>query len=247
MSFDAGIVEDELRHAVRGEVLTDEVSLGLYATDASNYQILPVVVVLPRDANDVESAVAIAVRHRLPILPRGGGTSLAGQTVAAAMVLDLSKYMNRILELDVEARTVRVEPGLVRDELNAAVAEHGLHFAPDPATANRANVGGMIGNNSSGTKSILFGKTIDHVEELRVLLADGTILDLRQLSSDELAARTVGSGREAEIYRGLRRIVADNRDEIAARYPKVMRRVGGYPLDELVSDDGLEPGQDPRR
>ncbi len=243
MSFDAGIVEDELRHAIRGEVLTDEVSLGLYATDASNYQILPVVVVLPRDANDVESAVAIAVRHRLPILPRGGGTSLAGQTVAAAMVLDLSKYMNRILELDVEARTVRVEPGLVRDELNAAVAEHGLHFAPDPATANRANVGGMIGNNSSGTKSILFGKTIDHVEELRVLLADGTILDLRQLSSDELAARTVGSGREAEIYRGLRRIVADNRDEIAARYPKVMRRVGGYPLDELVSDDGWNPAK----
>ena len=228
---------------MRGEVLTDDVSLGLYATDASNYQILPVVVVLPRDADDVKSAVEIAVRHRLPILPRGGGTSLAGQTVAAAMVLDLSKYMNRILELDIEARTVRVEPGLVRDELNAAVAEHGLHFAPDPATANRANVGGMIGNNSSGTKSILFGKTIDHVEELTALLADGTTLELRQLSSDEISARTRGDGREAEIYRGLRRIVAENRDEIAERYPKVMRRVGGYPLDELVSDDGWNPAK----
>ncbi len=243
MTLDPRVVQRELRQVIRGEVLTDEVSLGLYATDASNYQILPVVVVLPRDAGDVESAVAIAARHRLPILPRGGGTSLAGQTVAAAMVLDLSKHMNRILELDVAARTVRVEPGLVRDELNAVVAEHGLHFAPDPATANRANVGGMIGNNSSGTKSILFGKTIDHVEELKVLLVDGTILNLRQQSSDELAARVQGGGREAEIYRGLRQIVADNGNEIATRYPKVMRRVGGYPLDELVSDDGWNPAK----
>lgn len=243
MTLDTRSIEGELRQAMRGDVLTDELSLGLYATDASNYQILPVVVVLPRDARDVEKAVAIAARHRLPILPRGGGTSLAGQTVGAAMVLDFSKYMNRILELDLEARTVRVEPGLVRDELNAAVAEHGLHFAPDPATANRANVGGMIGNNSSGTKSILFGKTIDHVEELTVLLADGTTMDLKQLSSAEISARTADSGREAEIYRGLRRIVDDNRDEIATRYPKVMRRVGGYALDELVSDDGWNPAK----
>ena len=243
MSFDPSVVQGELRQAIRGEVLADEVSLGLYATDASNYQILPVVVVLPLDANDVRSALTIASRHRLPILPRGGGTSLAGQTVAAAMVLDLSKYMNRILDLDVKARTVRVEPGVVRDELNAVVAEHGLHFAPDPSTANRANVGGMIGNNSSGAKSILFGKTIDHVEELKVLLVDGTTLDLRSLSPDELAARTQGNTREAEICRGLRRIVDENRDEIAARYPKVMRRVGGYPLDELVSDYGWNPAK----
>ncbi len=233
----------ELREQIRGEVLTDELSLGIYATDASNYQILPVVVVLPHDTDDVRNAVAIAVRHRLPILPRGGGTSLAGQTVGAAMVLDFSKHMNRILELDVEARTVRVEPGLVRDELNAAVAGHGLHFAPDPATANRANIGGMVGNNSSGTKSILFGKTIDHVEALKTLLADGTEMELRRLSPGEIARCTEGDGREAGIYRQLRQIVDDNRSEIAARYPEVMRRVGGYALDELVSDVDWNPAK----
>jgi len=170
--------EQALRRRIRGDVFFDDVTRGIYATDASNYQILPVAVVVPRDEDDVRAAVEVAAEHGVPILPRGGGTSLAGQTVGASMVLDFSKHMNALLELDVEGKWVRVQPGLVRDELNAAVAEHGLHFAPDPATADRANVGGMIGNNSSGTKSILFGKTIDHVEELKVLLADGSVLEL---------------------------------------------------------------------
>ena len=133
----------------------------------------------------MRSAVAVAAEHGVPLLPRGGGTSLAGQTVGAAMVLDFSKHLNAILELDVEERWVRVQPGLVRDELNAALAPHGLHFAPDPATANRAAVGGMIGNNSSGTKSILFGKTIDHVEELKVLLADGEVIELGEMTDGD--------------------------------------------------------------
>ncbi len=232
--------EEELRREVSGEVSFDAVTRGIYATDASNYQILPVAVVVPSDAADVRAAVAVAARHGVPILPRGGGTSLAGQTVGAAMVLDLSKHQNAVLELDVEERWVRVEPGLVRDELNAALAPHGLHFAPDPATANRAAVGGMIGNNSSGTKSILYGKTIDHVLELVVLLADGTVLELGEVGPEELAA---SEGREGEILRGLRRIVDANRDEIAARFPRVMRRVGGYPLDELLDEQLWNPAK----
>ncbi len=226
------IFKDALRQRIRGDVFFDDVSRGIYATDASNYQISPVAVVVPRDEADVRAAVETAVEHGVSILPRGGGTSLAGQTVGESMVLDFSKYMNGVLELDVEARRVRVQPGLVRDELNAAVAEHGLHFAPDPATASRANVGGMIGNNSSGTKSILFGKTIDHVEALKVLLADGSVIELGELEG-ELEGDL---GRQAEITQGLRRIVDAHRDEITARFPKVMRRVGGYPLDELTGE-----------
>lgn len=238
-----GAFERALRAAVEGEVHLDDLTCGLYATDASNYQIQPVAVVVPLSGDDVRAAVAVAAEHGVPILPRGGGTSLAGQTVGAAMVLDFSKHLNRILELDVAARRVRVQPGLVRDELNAAVAAHGLHFAPDPATANRANVGGMIGNNSSGTKSILFGKTIDHVEALKVLLADGTVLDLHELDLEgpEPAARR--NGRGGEITGGLSRLVEANREEIAARYPKVMRRVGGYPLDELLDPRRFNPAK----
>ena len=231
MPLDASAFERDLRRRVRGEVCFDRVTRGIFATDASNYQIQPVAVVLPLDEADVRAAVTVAAEHGVPILPRGGGTSLAGQTVAAAMVLDLSKHRNAILELDVERRRVRVQPGLVRDELNAQVAEHGLHFAPDPATASRANVGGMIGNNSSGTKSILFGKTIDHVVALKVLLADGSVVEL-----GEETAAAPKNDREREIAEGLKRIVDAHRDLIAARFPKVMRRVGGYPLDELTGD-----------
>ncbi|MEE8525783.1 MAG: FAD-linked oxidase C-terminal domain-containing protein [Thermoanaerobaculia bacterium] len=226
----------QLRREIRGDVYLDEVTRGIYATDASNYQIQPLAVAVPRDADDVRRALEIARRHRVSVLPRGAGTSLAGQAVGRSLILDFSKYMNRVLELDVKQRWVRVEPGSVRDELNAKVAEHGLHFAPDPATTSRANVGGMIGNNSSGTRSLLYGKTIDHVLELRVLLADGTELDLGPLSAAELAAKTEGDDREAEIHRGLERIVKDHADEIRRRYPKTMRRVGGYALDEFLGD-----------
>ncbi len=232
--------ERDLRRAVRGGVAGDELTRGIYATDASIYQIRPLAVVTPRDADDVRAAVEVAVRHGVPILPRGGGTSLAGQTVGRALVLDFSKHMNRILELDIAARRVRLEPGLVRDELNAVLAPHRLHFAPDPATASRANVGGMIGNNSSGTRSLVYGKTIDHVLGLEVLLTDGTVLELGPTPVAELAAMP---GREGDILRGLRAIVDENREEIEKRTPKVMRRVGGYPLDELLGDDPWNPAK----
>lgn len=228
---------DQLRKACKGDVLSDDASLGMYATDASFYQIKPLVVLLPKDEDDVRVAVRIATENKVTILPRGGGTSLAGQTVAKALVIDFSKYMNKVLEFNQEERWVRVQPGLVRDELNAELSKYGLHFSPDPATANRANVGGMVGNNSSGTKSILFGKTVDHILEAKVLLADGEELHLKEYPESEYVEKAKQNNREGEIYRTFRQIVTRNSEEIRSRFPKVMRRVGGYNLDEFVYTD----------
>ncbi len=229
--------ERALRDRIRGEVAFDDLTRGLYATDASIYQIHPVAVVTPIDEADARAAIELAGRHGVSITPRGGGTGLAGQAVGASLVLDFSKHMNRVLEVNVDQRWVRVQAGLVRDELNAMLAPHGLHFAPDPATTNRANVGGMIANNSSGMRSIIFGKTIDHVLETRVLLSDGEEMAFAECDPERYRAHASGAGREAEIYRGVRGVIDRNREEIEKRFPKVMRRVSGYNLDAFVSTD----------
>ena len=228
---------NNLKETLKGDVLDDAYSLGMYATDASIYQIQPLAIVLPKDEADVKKAIEIAREHKINILPRGGGTSLAGQTVGDALVLDFSKYMNNILEVNAQERWVRVQPGLVRDELNEQLAKYHLHFAPDPATSSRANVGGMVGNNSSGTKSILYGKTVDHVIAAKVLLADGTEMVLENLSPEAYARKAQAETREGEIYRRFREIIQHNEEEIKQRFPKVMRRVGGYTLDEFVDTD----------
>jgi FAD/FMN-containing dehydrogenase/Fe-S oxidoreductase len=233
--------ENALRAAIRGEVAFDRVSRGLYATDASHYQIMPACVVIPRDAEDAVEATRIAGEFRVPITPRGGGTSLSGQTTWSGMVLDCSKYMDRVLEINLSERWVRVQPGVVPDRLNAQLAPCGLHFAPDPATGNRANVGGMIGNNSAGTRSIVYGRTIDHVISCKVVLSDATVKDLQPLGGAEWRQVEEGGGRAAEIYRGVREIIERNRDEIARRFPKVMRRVSGYNLDAFLPPE--EGGQ----
>jgi FAD/FMN-containing dehydrogenase/Fe-S oxidoreductase len=222
---------------IKGDILSDAYSLGMYSTDASFYQIRPVLVVLPRDEADVKTVVGVARGHNLKILPRGAGTSLAGQTVGEAIVIDFSKYMNKILEFNLQERWVKVQPGLVRDELNMEMAKYGLHFAPDPATSSRANIGGMVGNNSSGTKSILYGKTVDHILEANVVLADGTELTFKEVSEQEFIQKAQQKNREGEIYHGVRNIIQQNSDEIKQRFPKVMRRVGGYNLDEFVYTD----------
>jgi len=230
--------EQELRSRVKGDVYLDEMTLGLYSTDASIYQIKPTAVVVPRDEADVCACVETASKYNVNILPRGGGTSLNGQCVSAAMVIDFTKYMNEILELNVEERWVRVQPGIVLDELNAALAEQGLFFAPDPATGDRAAVGGMMGNNASGGRSIVYGITSDHVLEVKTLLSDGTVLEFKELSGEEYdhLARA-GDSREAQIYDGFRKIIDTNRDEIEKRFPKVMRRVQGYNLDSFINGD----------
>ena len=225
--------EKDLRKRVRGDLHLDEMSRGLYATDASIYQKFPLAVFLPLDEEDVKAAVKTASEHEIPILPRGGGTSLGGQAVGAALVMDFSKYMNKLLELNLEEGWVRVQPGIVRDELNEMIAKHGLHLSIDPSTANRANVGGMIGNNSSGTKSIIYGKMVDQMLESKVLLANGEVMECKELSPDEYEEKKRGDTREALIYTEFQKIVEENREEIDKRYPKIMRRVQGYNLDEF--------------
>ena len=233
--FDAFL--SDLRGKLRGDLHTDQVARGIYATDASMYQLMPVAIALPLDADDTIAAVRCAAAHNVPIVPRGGGTGLAGQAIGHALVIDLSKHQNQLLELNVEERWARVQPGLVRDELNAVLAPHGLQFAPDPATGNRANVGGMIGNNSSGTRSIRYGKTIDHVLGLKVVLSDGTVLALGDLSPEAYRERAAAETREGHILGRFREIINAERDEILARYPKILRRSGGYMLDEFVHTD----------
>ncbi len=225
-----------LTRQIAGEVRFDDMSRGLYSTDASIYQISPIGVVLPRSRDDVLATIDVATQFGVPILPRGSGTSLSGQTVAAAVVIDFSKYMNRILEIDTERQLVRIEPGVVLDQLNTALKPHGLQFGPDVATSSRANLGGMIGNNSAGSRSVRQGKVIDHVRELDVVLSDGTELNCAPLNEAELARVQTGSGRVGEIHRELPRIVLENRREILAKYPRILRRVSGYNLDAFLPD-----------
>ncbi len=227
-------IASELEKRLEGDVRFDRYSRLLYATDASIYEIEPIGVVLPRHKGDVQAVIEVANRFAVPVLPRGGGTSLAGQTVGHAIVLDFSKYMNRVLEVNREELWCRVQPGLVQDELNAHVKSMGLLFGPDTSTSNRATIGGMIGNNSAGAHSIAYGKTLDHVLELTTFLSDGSEVVIRDLSPDDLAVKCKADGLEGKIYRGIVGLVADHREEILARYPKILRRVSGYNLDEFV-------------
>ncbi len=231
-------LEQDLRKAVAGEVRFDRATRALYATDASVYQIEPLGVVLPRSRDDVEAAVTVAARYGVPITPRGGGTSQAGQSIGAGLVLDTSKYLNRVLAIDADARTARVEPGLVLDDLNAAVKAHGLRFAPDVSSSSRATVGGMMANNSSGARSVLYGKTGDHVRAQQVVLADGHTAELAPLTGAALTAACAGDALLARAYRDVPALARAHAAEIDARFPKVMRRVGGYALDAFTGADG---------
>lgn len=224
----------ELKRRLEGEVRFDAYSRILYSTDASIYQIEPLGVVLPRHRGDALQTVRFARRHRLPVLARGGGTSLSGQAVGEAIVLDFSKYMRRILEFNPEERWVRVEPGVIQDELNAFLKTHGFGLGPDTSSSSRVTLGGMIGNNSAGSHSILYGKTIDHVIELQVVLADGSEATFGPVSPAELERRAAGETLEARLYREVLRIGRTYEGEIRRRYPRLIRRVSGYNLDEFV-------------
>ena len=224
----------DLRAVVGGEVRFDTAARTLYATDASPYEIQPYGVVLPKSIEDIRHTLEVARRYGLPVLPRGGGTSLAGQTVGAAIVVDVSKYLDRILDFDEAARTVRVEPGVVRDHLNAFLKPFKLQFTPDVSTTNRANIGGMVANNSAGTRSIKYGKSVDQVEKMTVMLMGGTVTEFRALSDAELQEKLRLPGLEGSLYRTVCSVVREHEAEIDARFPKVMRRVGGYNLDEFT-------------
>lgn len=239
-------LERDLREAMRGEVSFDVTTRGIHAADASHYQTMPACVVVPLDEADCVTAIKLAYEHDLPITARGGGTSLSGQTFGPGMVIDTSKYMDDVVEVNEAERWARVQPGVIRDRLNAQLKPLGLHFAPDPATGNRATVGGMVGNNTSGTRSIVYGKTIDHTLACRVALTDGTVLELDTHDVASWDAKCAGDSREADLYRGVRDLIEANRDAIAERYPKVMRRVSGYNLDEFVDGAGYTGPIGPR-
>ncbi|HMF95437.1 MAG TPA: FAD-linked oxidase C-terminal domain-containing protein [Vicinamibacterales bacterium] len=230
----AAALQRDLEREIAGEVRFDPVSRALYATDASVYQIEPLGVVVPRTAQDMVKTVAIARRHGVSITARGGGTSQAGQAIGAGLQLDTSKYLNHILEVNVAERWAWVEPGVVLDELNAALRPHGLRFAPDISTASRATIGGMIANNSSGARSVLYGKTIDHVLELKVVLADATTAHFRPIAGADLDAASAEDTLAGACHRTVRETAARCREEIDRRFPKVLRRVGGYNLDLFV-------------
>ena len=234
---DVPALEADLRRRIKGEVRFDPYSRALYSTDASLYQMEPVGVVIPRDAEDVTVTIATCAQAGVAVLPRGGGTSLAGQTVNRAVVLDFSKYMDRVVEVNPEERWMRAQPGITLDELNRQVRPHGLHFPPDPTTSNRATVGGAIGNNSCGAHSVLYGKTSDHVRELSVVLADGTGAIFGAMDGPSLERKLGQGDLEDHLYRDVARIAKEQREEIARRYPRLMRRVSGYNLD-LVAGDG---------
>jgi len=232
-------LEARLKAALRGEVRFDMGSRALYATDASNYRQLPIGVVLPRDAADVEAALAACRALGAAVLPRGGGTSLAGQCANVAVVFDYSKYMNRLTALDPDRKLAEVEPGIVLDRLREAAEQHHLTYAPDPATHSRCTLGGMIGNNSCGVHGLLGGKVVDNVETLDIALYDGTRMTVGRTTDDELEAILLAGGRKGQIYAGLKRI----RDSYAAlvreRFPRIPRRVSGYNLDELLPESGF--------
>lgn len=222
-----------LRKHLAGEVRFDPASRHLYSTDASIYQIEPLGVVIPKSVEDIVATVQIAAETQTPITARGGGTSLSGQSIGPGLILDCSKYLNAILDIDVAARVVRIQPGVVLDTLNSALAKHDLQFGPDVATASRANLGGMIGNNSAGARSIVYGKTLDHVRRLSVVLADGSRTSFGPLRPEEWERRSEARGLEGSIYQQVRAIVQQQRDEIERRFPRILRRVSGYNLDVL--------------
>jgi FAD/FMN-containing dehydrogenase/Fe-S oxidoreductase len=237
--LDASTLEAALRRHLRGEVRFDSGSRALYATDGSNYRQVPIGVVVPRDQEDVLATVALCRDYRAPLLARGGGTSLAGQCCNAAVILDFSKYMAAILEVDPIKRIARVEPGVVLDTLRAAAEKHHLTFAPDPATHDRCTLGGMIGNNSCGVHSIMAGKTDDNIEALEVLTYGGQRLHVGATSADDFDLFIREGGRRAEIYAGLKSIADRYGNQVRSQYPNIPRRVSGYNLNHLLPENGF--------
>ena len=235
---EAALLRD-LRSVVRGEVRFDDGSRAAYSTDASNYRQIPIGVVVPVEVDDVVRAVEVCRAHGAPVLARGGGTSQAGQTCNVAVVLDMSKYLNRVLEVDPANRRARVQPGTILDDLRNAAEEHGLTFAPDPSTHNRCTIGGMIGNNSCGVHSVMAGLTADNIEELDILTYDGLRMRVGRTTDEELERIVAEGGRKGEIYRTLRALRDRYAGLIRERYPSVPRRVSGYNLEQLLPENGF--------
>ncbi len=242
---DAEALAAELRTKIKGEVRFDDGSRALYSTDGSNYRQIPIGVVIPRDKDDVIATVAACHRYGAPVLSRGGGTSLAGQCCNVAVVMDMSKYVRDVVEVDTDKKLARVLPGTVLDDLRDATKPHKLTFGPDPATHNHCTLGGMIGNNSCGIHSVMAARygdgarTADNIEELEILTYDGVRMRVGKTSEEDLERIIQEGGRKGEIYRKLRDLRDKYADEIRKRYPDIPRRVSGYNLAQLLPEHGF--------
>ena len=238
-TVDAAALAEALRGRIRGDVRFDSASRALYATDGSNYRQVPIGVVLPRDVDDVIAATSLAREFGAPLLCRGGGTSLAGQCCNVALVLDFSRYMAKILEIDPARRIARVQPGVVLDNLRNAAEKQHLTFGPDPATHDRCTLGGMIGNNSCGVHSVMAGKTDENIETLEILTYDGLRMTVGQTSDAELEQLIREGGRRGEVYSRLKTLRDRYSDLVRQRYPNIPRRVSGYNLNYLLPENGF--------
>ena len=228
----------QLRKQLRGDLFTDSTIRTLYATDASAYREMPLAVAIPKSADDLKILIAFAREHKTSLIPRTAGTSLAGQVVGKGIVVDVSKYFTAILELNTTESWVRVQPGVIRDELNMFLKPYGLFFGPETSTANRAMIGGMVGNNSCGSNSVVYRSTREHLLEVKALLSDGSEAVFTALSIDDFHAKCEGATLEASIYRKVRTVLSnyDNQEEIRKEFPKktVERRNTGYAVDLLL-------------
>ncbi|HQK36533.1 MAG TPA: FAD-binding oxidoreductase [Bacteroidales bacterium] len=240
---------DALKKEIEGEIYTSEPFLLMYATDASAYKEKPNAVIRPKNRNDIEKIIRFARQHKLPIIPRAAGTSLAGQVVGKGLVVDISRHLNRIIEINAEERWVRVEPGVVLDELNEVLKPYGLFFAPETSTSNRCMIGGMVGNNACGAHSLIYGSTRDHLLAVKGFLSDGNEVEFRQLSPEEMEQKCLLNTREGEVYRKIRTILSDpeNRSNILKEYPdpSLKRRNTGYAIDILLRQQPFSPEGSP--
>ena len=238
----------DLEELVDCEVRADSYSRELYATDASAYELTPIAVAFPESTADVSGILEYCAEREIPVLPRGGGTSLAGQTVNRAVVLDFTRYMNEILEIDTDGHTATVQPGTILGTLNETLEPHGLKFAPDPAWGDKSAIGGAIGNNSTGSHSLQYGKTDAYIEECEAVLADGTVTRFGEVALEEIGERADPDGDlEARIYAEVERILEEEADLIEETYPDLKRNVSGYNLDRLVAEargEELPGGED---
>ena len=241
--LDTRELERDLAAEVDGEVRFDPGSRGAYATDASNYRQVPIGVVVPRSVDAAAAAVAVCARHGAPVLSRGGGTSLGGQCTNVAVVIDWTKYCNRLISVDAEAQTCVVEPGIVLDELNEQLQPYGLEFGPRPSTHSHCALGGMIGNNSCGATAQRSGKTDENIVGLEILTHGGARWWAGPTSDEELDDILARGGPEADVHRGLREVVDRCGDQIRARFPDIPRRVSGYNLDALLPESSFDVGR----
>ncbi|MEQ8574650.1 MAG: FAD-binding oxidoreductase, partial [Fulvivirga sp.] len=219
---DIGNALGRLKSELEGELFSDEAIKHIYATDASSYRAIPLAVALPKSKNDLKKLIGFAKKYKTSLIPRTAGTSLAGQVVGNGIIVDVSKHFTQILEVNKDEKWVKVQPGVIRDELNMYLNSHGLYFGPETSTANRAMIGGMIGNNSCGSNSIIYGSTREHLIEAEVLLSDGSEIVLKAISKSEFDEKCSYESLEGELYRNIKTILTnkDNRKRIVDNYPK---------------------------